>query len=75
MRKFKYIGDVENYEMFGYKFPIGEPVLVDGDHALSKLPNNSHFEECFSSSAPKKKKPSKATADNLVVTHGNSGTD
>ncbi|MEE8208253.1 MAG: hypothetical protein V3T88_04765 [Nitrosomonadaceae bacterium] len=54
MRKFRYIGDVENYEMFGYKFPIGKAVSINDDdtHALSKLPNNTCFKEIIPRSKP-----------------------
>jgi hypothetical protein len=61
--RYKYVGDVEGFELFGYKFPIGESVEVTS--FINKLSNNSHFEECFSSGLLKKK----------AAKHGNGSTN
>ena len=72
--KFKYIGDCEGFSFRGIKFPIGEPVEVTDESTISKLENNNHYKECFSSGMTKSKprKTKKATAKNLVINNGDS---
>ena len=63
--KFKYLGDREQTSLFGYTFPINEPVEVTKEQAINKLKNNSHFELVEEKKeAPKPKRNTRKKVDN-----------
>ena len=69
MAKFKYLGDREETYLFGYTFPIGEPVEVTEPQFIAKLKGNSHFADVSNqedaviiSERPRRGRPPRARA-------------
>lgn len=47
MAQFTYIGDEQETDAFGLRFPAGVAVEVISDHAIKKLRGNPYFCESF----------------------------
>lgn len=47
MAAFAYLGDHEETECFGLRFPVNVPVEVTDEFVIKKLRGNNHFSECF----------------------------
>lgn len=69
MAKFQYLGDKPETYLFGYTFPIGEPVEVSEPAYIAKLRGNSHFRDVgdqedavIISERPRRGRPPKAKA-------------
>lgn len=45
--KFTYVGEEQETDAFGLRFPAGVPVDVEDEHAVKKLRGNAQFVEVF----------------------------